>query len=401
MASAGTNYPMQVGALCITCIWGVSKHASGPKYIERCHWVHSVAHHRGREFMAALGSNKSLLEVDLTSNLIGKQETVKVVIDHLVGKFWTKPNYSALFPMHDFSVGEFWSIFDHAIKKNLLIARRRLSSGGLWHFSSRKRSILYDSKQRTFVARCGSRVFLAQAWRVSLSTTERAGKHIFQVTGAESVGIMLKTNNTLTSLNLGWNSLRMDSAVHVALSLRHNSSLQTLGLAYNSFSDHASQVPGTRKRNVGVCRDRGKEAFLDLQRPRVLWCGSRTSSTFFGRRKTLSCPIVTLVQPLPSSPSLSDAGNESFREPYAYLSRPVVQLDHPLGGYGLRLRPEGESVHCVAPSKGGGNITVLCSPKYSTTSGAVFLLVCAVTVIMDMKQNKVVLVNFLCAVLCM
>lgn len=29
--------------------------------------------------MAALGSNTSLLEVDLTSNLIGKQETIKVL----------------------------------------------------------------------------------------------------------------------------------------------------------------------------------------------------------------------------------------------------------------------------------------------------------------------------------
>lgn len=29
--------------------------------------------------MAALGSNTSLLEVDLTSNLIGKQESIKVL----------------------------------------------------------------------------------------------------------------------------------------------------------------------------------------------------------------------------------------------------------------------------------------------------------------------------------
>lgn len=63
-----------------------------------------------------------------------------------------------------------------------------------------------------------------------------------QVTGAESVAAMLSTNCTLTSLNLGWNSLRMDSAVTVAESLRHNHCLTTLGLAYNRFSENASQV---------------------------------------------------------------------------------------------------------------------------------------------------------------
>lgn len=53
---------------------------------------------------------------------------------------------------------------------------------------------------------------------------------------------MLSVNCTLTSLNLGWNSLRMASAVTVADSLRDNHTLVSLGLAYNSFSDFATQV---------------------------------------------------------------------------------------------------------------------------------------------------------------
>lgn len=53
---------------------------------------------------------------------------------------------------------------------------------------------------------------------------------------------MLSANITLTSLNLGWNLLRKESAVAVADSLRKNRSLTTLGLAYNSFSDFATQV---------------------------------------------------------------------------------------------------------------------------------------------------------------
>lgn len=63
-----------------------------------------------------------------------------------------------------------------------------------------------------------------------------------QVTGADSIAAMLSVNCTLTSLNLGWNSIRMASAVTVAESLRDNHTLLSLGLAYNSFSDFASQV---------------------------------------------------------------------------------------------------------------------------------------------------------------
>ncbi|CAM9323480.1 unnamed protein product [Ectocarpus fasciculatus] len=93
-----------------------------------------------REFMAALGSNISLLEIDLEGNLIGKSETMKVV------------------------------------------------------------------------------------------------------TSAGAIADMLSMNCTLTSLNLGWNFLRGDSAVTVAQSLQYNRSLQSLSLRHNSFSDYASQI---------------------------------------------------------------------------------------------------------------------------------------------------------------
>lgn len=63
-----------------------------------------------------------------------------------------------------------------------------------------------------------------------------------QVIGGESVAAMLSVNSTLTSLNLGWNSIRMASAVVVANSLRSNHALLTLGLAHNSFGDYPSQV---------------------------------------------------------------------------------------------------------------------------------------------------------------
>ncbi|CAM9420523.1 unnamed protein product, partial [Sphacelaria rigidula] len=64
------------------------------------------------------------------------------------------------------------------------------------------------------------------------------------VIGGEAIAAMLSVNNTLTSLNLAWNSIRMASAVMVANSLRNNHSLLTLGLAYNSFSDQPSQLLG-------------------------------------------------------------------------------------------------------------------------------------------------------------
>ncbi|CAN0235556.1 unnamed protein product, partial [Ectocarpus sp. 8 AP-2014] len=63
-----------------------------------------------------------------------------------------------------------------------------------------------------------------------------------KVTSAGAIADMLSRNCTLTSLNLGWNFLRGDSAVTVAQSLQHNRSLQSLSLRHNSFSDHASQM---------------------------------------------------------------------------------------------------------------------------------------------------------------
>eukprot|EP00904_Undaria_pinnatifida_P007193 jgi/Undpi1/3603/HiC_scaffold_16.g06974.m1 len=62
------------------------------------------------------------------------------------------------------------------------------------------------------------------------------------VTGPDSIAAMLSVNSALTRLDLGWNSIRMASAVTVAESLRDNRTLLSLGLAYNSFSDYASQI---------------------------------------------------------------------------------------------------------------------------------------------------------------
>lgn len=52
----------------------------------------------------------------------------------------------------------------------------------------------------------------------------------------------MSKNCTLISLNLGWNSIRKDSAVAVANSLKSNHTLQSLNLAYNSFGDYPTQV---------------------------------------------------------------------------------------------------------------------------------------------------------------
>lgn len=71
---------------------------------------------------------------------------------------------------------------------------------------------------------------------------DKSPPYYVQATGADSIAAMLSANCTLTSLNLGWNSIRMASAVTVAESLRDNHTLRSLGLAYNSFSDFASQV---------------------------------------------------------------------------------------------------------------------------------------------------------------
>eukprot|EP01038_Epipyxis_sp_PR26KG_P006849 gene6849-9376_t len=64
------------------------------------------------------------------------------------------------------------------------------------------------------------------------------------VTGGEALGAMLRVNNTLTSLDLSWNSIRLESAVALALSLEVNSTLKTLLLAYNSLGDRPCQILG-------------------------------------------------------------------------------------------------------------------------------------------------------------
>jgi hypothetical protein len=39
------------------------------------------------------------------------------------------------------------------------------------------------------------------------------------ITGGEAIGEMLRTNTTLTKLDLSWNTIRLDSAIAIALAL--------------------------------------------------------------------------------------------------------------------------------------------------------------------------------------
>lgn len=64
------------------------------------------------------------------------------------------------------------------------------------------------------------------------------------VTGGEALGQMLRTNNTLTKLDISWNSIRLDSAVALSKSLEVNQTLRVLLLGYNSFGDMPSQYLG-------------------------------------------------------------------------------------------------------------------------------------------------------------
>jgi len=63
-----------------------------------------------------------------------------------------------------------------------------------------------------------------------------------KATGAEALGETLRVNKTLKVLDLGWNFIRLNSAVALALSLEVNHTLSTLLLGYNSFGDMPSQV---------------------------------------------------------------------------------------------------------------------------------------------------------------
>jgi hypothetical protein len=73
------------------------------------------------------------------------------------------------------------------------------------------------------------------------------------ITGGEALGSMLRTNTTLTELDLSWNGIRLESAIAIGESLENNSTLRTLLLGYNSFGDMPSQVLGrTLKTNTGL-----------------------------------------------------------------------------------------------------------------------------------------------------
>ena len=64
---------------------------------------------------------------------------------------------------------------------------------------------------------------------------------------------MLRSNHTLTELDLSWNSIRLESAIAIAVALEKNTTLKTLLLGYNSFGDMPSQVLGrTLKTNTGL-----------------------------------------------------------------------------------------------------------------------------------------------------
>jgi Ran GTPase-activating protein (RanGAP) involved in mRNA processing and transport len=73
------------------------------------------------------------------------------------------------------------------------------------------------------------------------------------ITGGEALGAMLKSNTTLTELDLSWNGIRLESAIAIAEALDGNSTLKTLLLGYNSFGDMPSQVLGRAlKTNTGL-----------------------------------------------------------------------------------------------------------------------------------------------------
>lgn len=55
-------------------------------------------------------------------------------------------------------------------------------------------------------------------------------------------GCRRKTNITLSSLDLSWNSVRMASGVSLGQSLAHNSALTELKLAHNSLADPGIQA---------------------------------------------------------------------------------------------------------------------------------------------------------------
>ncbi|KAF4321385.1 hypothetical protein BBO99_00004943 [Phytophthora kernoviae] len=63
-------------------------------------------------------------------------------------------------------------------------------------------------------------------------------------TGGEALATMLSINNTLTSLDLSWNYLRLSGAVEIGRALAYNSGLRELNLAYNALGNAGAQAVG-------------------------------------------------------------------------------------------------------------------------------------------------------------
>ncbi|KAL3662350.1 hypothetical protein V7S43_012677 [Phytophthora oleae] len=63
-------------------------------------------------------------------------------------------------------------------------------------------------------------------------------------TGGEALATMISINNTLMSLDLSWNYLRLAGAVEIGRALAYNSGLRELNLAYNAFGNAGAQAVG-------------------------------------------------------------------------------------------------------------------------------------------------------------
>ncbi|KAG1701881.1 hypothetical protein DVH05_010372 [Phytophthora capsici] len=63
-------------------------------------------------------------------------------------------------------------------------------------------------------------------------------------TGGEALATMISINNTLMSLDLSWNYLRLAGAVEIGKALAYNSGLRELNLAYNAFGNAGAQAIG-------------------------------------------------------------------------------------------------------------------------------------------------------------
>ncbi len=69
------------------------------------------------------------------------------------------------------------------------------------------------------------------------------GRNSISDGGAQAIADVLKTNNTLTTLNLGWNSISGEGAQAIARSFKKNSTLTNLNLRnISSISDEGAQA---------------------------------------------------------------------------------------------------------------------------------------------------------------